>query len=540
MKIWKKILLVIFILLLLITPIWLIVKEYYLVGKVHDKIEQTIAGKIENDFEFTLDDFKVNIFTSKAQLCDFSLLLLNQTDTIGYFKGDINVDIQGWINILFDDKKVIKHIVLEEAELYYASDHPLRTKSKRGKDAPEIKIANVSAGGKLLFAEKHEKQSGQLATAFDVAVALDYNTTDEFSVDQLLNKVTDFQISQIQYYLPDGFYQLKIDKVAFSEFDDIVLKQIIINPLDSRKTFAKKKKVATDYISVSIDSIQLQDFDSQVTKHVFIDQIQVYQPSIDAYRDKNFPDSQKYKALMVDMLSELETNVYIRKVKLDSMFIKYAELVKDAEEAGELYFSEANANISNITNVKDSVERSGDLLIEAEAKFYGKGLINTSISYELLSETGQFNIKGSLSPMDVDEANAMLSKLAPAKIRSGQVDKLQFYFTGTRIHSFGKMWFEYTDLEIELLEADYWNDGFSENVLNNAGNMVLKNSNPTDNNIFRVGAIDQDRDTTKSMFNYWWISLKSGFISSVGMADEKKEIDYETGEKATFFDKIGL
>lgn len=540
MKNLKKILLVLLILLLLTIPSWLILKKYYLVGKVHDSIDQKIGNKIKNDYHFTLDGFNINLFTSKAQLNGINLLLLDQNDTVGYFNGDIIIDVKGWINILFDEKKVVEHIVLKEADLYYASDHPLRTKSKDGNKAKEVEIANISAAGKLLFAEKHNAQNGQLATDFDFAVALNYNTTDKISIDQVLRQVTDFQASQLHYYLPDGFYKLKIDEIAFSNFNDIALKQVNINPLDSRKMFAKKKEIATDHISVSIDSIQLQDFDPRLTKHVFMDKIYVYQPGIDVYRNKNFPASKKYKIMMVDKLQGLKTDVYIGEVELDSMFIKYAELAKGAKAAGELYFNESNASITNITNVKDSIQRHENMNIEAKGKFYGAGVLNASISYELLSESGQFSVNGSLSPMDIRKVNPMVNMLAPAKVRSGQLNKLRFNFSGTRIHSSGKMWFEYQDLMVELLEADYWNNGFSENVLNKAGNMALRNSNPMDNGIFRIGAIDQDRDTTKAMFNYWWISLKSGFASSVGMADQKKDINYKSGDTATFFDKIGF
>ncbi|MEX2485387.1 MAG: hypothetical protein WED10_12525, partial [Brumimicrobium sp.] len=59
-----------------------------------------------------------------------------------------------------------------------------------------------------------------------------------------------------------------------------------------------------------------------------------------------------------------------------------------------------------------------------------------------------------------------------------------------------------------------------------------------DNGIFKIGDIDQDRLTNKSMFNYWWVSLQSGFLSTLGVTAEKQKIDYQSGEPATFSDKI--
>jgi hypothetical protein len=134
----------------------------------------------------------------------------------------------------------------------------------------------------------------------------------------------------------------------------------------------------------------------------------------------------------------------------------------------------------------------------------------------------------------------MLSKVAPVEIKSGQTDKLHFNFSGTRTHSVGEMWFEYSDLKMEILEVNNWNNSFSRSLLSSLGNRMLRNANPAPNGTFRVGEIKQDRDITRSMFNYWWISLRSGFLSTLGATEEKRLINYQTGQEATFLDKVGL
>ena len=526
MKYSKRVLLPILILLICLTISWVIIKKYYLTDMVHARIEKSIDEHIENDFQFTFDDFKINLISGKAKLNGVNLLLFNQADTVGYFKGDILIEVKSWRNIIFDDEKLIRNIVLKKAALYYAKDYPLIIKNKNGKDNQQVEISNVSATGKLHLADKHTEQSGQLTTNFDINTALNYNSKHEFSVDKIIKQVTTFEISKFHYYLPDGFHQLIITEIAFTKFDDITLKQVIINPIDSKKAFALKKKVATSFVSASIDSIQLRDFDRQIDKHIFIDEIQLFQPNIDVFKDKNYPDNQEYMAILVDLLQELETPVYVRTMELNSMFIKYTELANEAKEAGALFFSEANATISNITNVKDSLQLSGNMLIEAEAKFYGKGILKTSMHYDMLSSSGQFGVKGSLSSMNLVKVNAILSKLVPVKIKSGQLDNLRFNFSGTRSHSEGEMQFEYTDLNMELLEISYWDSRFTRNLLSSLGNRLLRNSNPSRNGTFKIGEINQDRDTTKSIFNYWWINLKSGFLSTLGVTVEKQKIKY--------------
>ena len=539
MKLWTIALLLSLILLACIISSWFIFKKYYLNDMVHAGIEEQISEQIENDFHFTMDNVSINLLSSRAQLTGINLLLLNQSDTVGYFKGDIQIDVRGWRNLIFDTQKQIKNIDLKETDIYYAADHPLIMKNKDENGEQEVKINNVSAIGKVLFANKHKEQSGQLSTRFDVAAAPNFNSSKEYSVDYLINKINDFQVSQFHYYMPDGFYQLMISDISFSNFDDIALNGVIINSIYSRKTFAEKKELATDNISVSIDSIQLIDFDRRLDEHVFIDQIKINQPSIDVYKDNNYPPNMDFTPVLVDLLKEIETPVYVRTAEINSMFIKYTELAEGAEEPGYLFFSEAEAGISNITNVKDSLQYSRNMLIDAQAKFYGAGKLNASFKYDLLSSTGEFGVKGSLSPMDIGKANAIISKLEPARIKSGQVEKLKFNFSGTSTHSTGDMWFEYSDLNLEVTDVKYWNNRFTRSVINSAGNWALRNSNPAPNGSFRVGAIDQDRDKTKSMFNYWWICLRSGFFSTLNVETAKAEIDFNSEEAATLSDKIG-
>lgn len=526
MKYLKRAMLFILILLICLTISWAIIKKYYLTDMVHARIEKSIGEQIENDFQFTFDDFKINLISGKAKLNGVNLLLFNQVDTVGYFKGDILIEVKSWRNIIFDDEKLIRNIVLKEAEFYYAKDYPLITKNKNGKDNQQVEISNVSVTGKLHLADKHTEQSGQLTTNFDLNTALNYNSKHEFSVDKIIKQVTTFEVSKFHYYLPDGFHQLTITEIAFTKFDNIALTQVTINPIDSKKTFSLKKKIASDFVSASIDSIQLIGFDRQIDEHIFIDQIELFQPNIDVFKDKNYPENKEYKAIMVDLLREFKTPVYIRTVEFNSMFIKYTEFVNQAKEAGALFFSEANATISNITNVKDSLLLSRNMLIEAEAKFYGKGILKTSMRYDMLSSSGQFGVKGSLGPMDMTTINAMLSKLMPVKIKSGQLDNLRFSFSGTSTHSEGEMQFEYTELNIELLEVDYWDSRFTRNIMSSIGNRLMRNSNPSNNGVFKIGEIKQDRNTTKSIFNYWWINLKSGFLSTLGVTVEKQKIKY--------------
>jgi hypothetical protein len=174
------------------------------------------------------------------------------------------------------------------------------------------------------------------------------------------------------------------------------------------------------------------------------------------------------------------------------------------------------------------------MVIEADAKFYGSGKLKASFEYTLMSKSGQFNISGSLSPFEIGKVNAIVSKLVPVSIESGQLDKLRFNFWGTSTHANGEMWLEYSDLKLDVLEVKHWNNNFTKNLVSLIGNKLIVNSNPNKMGLFRVGEINQARDTTRPVFHFWWISLRSGLLSTIGMTSEKRKINFASGGKGYF------
>jgi hypothetical protein len=74
-------------------------------------------------------------------------------------------------------------------------------------------------------------------------------------------------------------------------------------------------------------------------------------------------------------------------------------------------------------------------------------------------------------------------------------------------------------------------------------NVALSQENPRNSGRFRIGKIEFERDTRKSMFSYWSNSLVSGFQSTVGMKKaariEKLEKEKEQDDR-NFFQKIGF
>lgn len=116
----------------------------------------------------------------------------------------------------------------------------------------------------------------------------------------------------------------------------------------------------------------------------------------------------------------------------------------------------------------------------------------------------------------------MLIPAAFTQIESGWLQNLDFEFTYGNDQSEGIMNFEYENLKIHTLKK--------KNVEKNplqavktfiANTFVIKTDNLQSDKNFRQGEIQFERNKKKSIFNYWWKSLLSGFKSSTGIKEER-------------------
>lgn len=134
-----------------------------------------------------------------------------------------------------------------------------------------------------------------------------------------------------------------------------------------------------------------------------------------------------------------------------------------------------------------------------------------------------------------------MSKSAPVKIISGNVDELFFSYSGGNKAVIGEMEFKYSDLKIKFHEIIN-KDEQGDKALSWLANIALSQENPRKNGKFRVGKIQFTRDTRKSMFSYWSNSLVSGFQSTVGIgkAARIEKLDKDENKDKNLWQKMGF
>lgn len=347
-------------------------------------------------------------------------------------------------------------------------------------------------------------------------------------LSDMLNRIFDLKVNNINYKFTTGRYHLYAKSILYSEEDRSLLGQEIkLIPQYDKYEFAKVVGHEIDWINISIDSIFIKTKTiSELINHKHISQLSIYQPEIIVFRDKRLPFPENHRPqILKEMLADKDISFGIDSISIVHGNISYQEHVSEAEQPGEVTFSNLDGQIVNLYSYNNKKNRKPHLT--AECRLFDATMLYADVTFPN-KPNDLTMVKGKLAPVQLSVFNQMLEHIAFARIKSGQLNSLDFEFSYDSTHSGGQMEFDYNDLQIEFFKEDrsltgeLYNDakGFFANTF------IMENkNNENSKGEIRIGKIDFERDRSKSMFNFWWKSILSGFKSSSGIKPPEKKTE---------------
>lgn len=301
----------------------------------------------------------------------------------------------------------------------------------------------------------------------------------------------------------------------------------LLNKLDKyayTASFDKRK----GWIQLKNGNLEVKgmDFDSFLRKGVFeIDSLIASNMELESFTNKRVAENlDKRPAMVHEIFENVNTSIHIKNTQLKNAHILIEERPDNASpKTGTIFFSDLNANISSISNHKNGVhQEENNLKINAEAMLMGKGKVNIEINYVLDDSLGNFNIRGNLGRIALQEINSMVEPEAKLRIKSGVIDRLDFNIFANDYDGEGEVIVRYDNLEIELLNDEFVKD---KNLLRRIGSfiaskVIIKSQNPRKNGELQKGVVYAKRIQHKSDFNYWWQLIFSGIKSTVTGEDK--------------------
>lgn len=282
-------------------------------------------------------------------------------------------------------------------------------------------------------------------------------------------------------------------------------------------------------------SIQGMNFDSYFRKGLLeMDSLAAEGLKLTVFVDRRkTEDLEKRPPMIHEMLNNMGQIIHIQRAIINNGYVRIEERPdNNAPKPGFVFFSELDAQISNISNDRERLAADGEMKMDATANLMGVGVINAHLAYMLTSEDGSFHISGTLGQMELREVNSMVESEAKVRLKSGKVNQLDFNIHGNDYEGNGEVIVRYDNLEIEILDKNFQSD---QNIIRKidsfiANTFVIKSNNPTKAGELKKGAVYFLREPHKPIFNYWWNLILSGLKSTIS-GESLEELKQSEKEK---------
>lgn len=320
-----------------------------------------------------------------------------------------------------------------------------------------------------------------------------------------------FSIQNFTYPLPGDLYILNFDSLTFdTKPETLVLQNLQLTTLPSKDEIGSITGEETEWFDISLNQLELYGIDiGAMLKDSAIIFRKAVLAKLDAhiFRDKRPPFPEKPDTrLPMEMLENLPVHFHSDSVLITGSNVVYEELGEESTETGWVSFNNLYATVYNLSTLSDSV--NGPTAMSAQAMVMNQALLQAEFIFPNDKHSSQYKASGNLAPISFAAFNSITKPAAFIRINDGMLNRLDFDFSYNNDNSTGKLFMEYENLSISILDKDDGSEKKFKTFLTQT--FILNQNNKETDNLYQEGTISFERDKKRSVFNYWWKSLLSG------------------------------
>ncbi len=395
----------------------------------------------------------------------------------------------------------------------------------------QAQVAGIKLGNtKIVIINKSEPGSKPFIlnnAKFSVLTPVKIN--EGATVNNLINNA-DWELSA------DGFSfdtKNKLYKISVGNFiinnaaGTAKVTSFFLKPLVTEQQFVQQSSYAHDLYNLSVNNISLSGVNIKklLRNRVLEVDKASFQPIIKVFNDKTLPPDTRSKIGMYphQSLVKLDFPFYIKTASISNGSVSYRERAAKSALVGNVFFSNVNGTILNITNIPDRIKANPLLTVKASAKFLGEGNITTLWQLPLNTlntANGAFQIEGQAQKMNALTLNPIIEPLGMASVKQGSIDKVTFNINGSNTKAAGEILFLYQDLKVEILKKEEDDKQMKKKgLVTLLANTFIKNENKNPAN---SKTASYERDITKSFFNLVWKTIYAG-VKNTALGKKEKE-----------------
>jgi hypothetical protein len=320
----------------------------------------------------------------------------------------------------------------------------------------------------------------------------------------------------------NGMNKLSFGEIGLSTAKgEVYVKNFHLEPQYNQHDYSRKLGFQTDRMEIRAGDIRVNRLNIPALLFqgkVMAGLVSIDSLLIDDYRDKRVPPRKGFKPPMPqELIRGIRHFVVIDTIQLKNGKALYSEQV--GNEPGSLYFDQMQAIITGFTTDSALLVIRPETKVQGTLWLMGKGKLDATVIFRFNDPGNHFTMSATMAGFDLREINPMLTKLVPARVVGGRVDKLEvpMVFANNELAQ-GHLRFYYSDLDIEVTNTDTTNWSKVKNKAINfaANDLVVNNSNPSKSGKLHTGTIHFVRDKEKGIINFIWKSMLSGLKSTMG------------------------
>jgi hypothetical protein len=524
---------------------------------LRDDLTRNVARMTEGLYSLEFGNLTISLLTGYASLDDITLRLnsgrlneLYRVDSLPQYYGSIqikSVNLEG-VNFMYRNWKKkelhFRHIHIIEPQLTIidnAEGIPIRqrkdtVKKVRNKSpyemiAPYLNIISVSdiklENGNVRFCSENKTDTT------DVRLKNINFEAENFRIDSLSYQRSlflyseNFQLSidTTKISLPGRLYTLNSNKIALNLKDSLLkIENIALTSRVPQWDFAYKDPEHSDWSDLRVGSVELKNFRLQKLvkeKSLLLDSLLVSDVYFSNYKNQKIPTAHHIVPMVYEAVQKFPLPFQIHYVKASNVNVLYEEMPQNGTDPGAIRFTDMEGIFDGFTNIVSSHTQTNKLT--ASGKLMNRGAIHAELYFPVDSTYDVVNIKGKLGTMDMIALNKIIEPLAPARIKSGFIQGMDFNITGGKEKATIDMCLLYNDLSVQILLPAGKDHRAESGIVSLLANGVLNRNNPDPGKEPRRIRTEHIRDPYHSAFNYLWKIYLAGLSETVGYTKERQQ-----------------
>ena len=331
----------------------------------------------------------------------------------------------------------------------------------------------------------------------------------------------DISCEELRYPTNDKQYRFYIDKIHFSSKNNkLEIGRLHLAPLLSEEAFSKVFRL--DRFNFVFEGISFQHINLQSLWHKQIeaDRLIVNKSSFNIYRDLTYPNDSMHiiHRYPQKQIQDIPFPVLIKQAIFVHSFIEYEEKNAKSDSSGKLQFFQAHSTIFNVTNRPDIISGNNKCTILFDAKLLDKMDVHAKVVLLLNDPHGQFSFEGNSGAIQAVLLNPLSKPMGLIGVERGNVKKCHFNFTATDSTSVGEILVLYDDLKMSVLKKNQKENKYEKKLFPDlAFNLILRKSNPGNNDPERVSKVNLSWKNSETFLNVIWNSIFKGMKKTIGI-----------------------